>query len=680
MANRYAWLLLIFLAAAFLRLADLDSVPPGLTHDEADHGLDAWGVVNGVRPIYFTVGFGREPLYDYATAGLMSFLGPSILAGRLTSVFFSLLLIAGTYAWTRRAFGARIALLSAAGLAVSFWAVMTSRQALRSISLPALFSLAVYFYWRALKMPLDDQLRLAAGLRSLRAFIQIPIASYLLAGILLGFTFYAYIPARITWIIFPLLLLYLLVFDRPTFARAWPGTIVMLFVAGLIGLPLFAFLANNPAAETRLVQLSEPLTAAGRGEFQPLLNNAVDGLRLLTIEGDSQWRYNIAGRPFLSPLIGILFYAGLLIAIWWTVSGMRRNDLAGRSAPAFFSLVWLVVGLSPALITGSALSTTRIIGLQPVLFVFPALALALVAESNALPKRVAALFALLLYVAVLAQTARAYFDIWANEPEVRVQYETALVSAARYLNDFGQGSTAISTTTPNRFHSPAAAFLAMDNPDVTLRWFNGQHSLIIPRDEAATVIFTGFAPLNPALDDYFAGDLKDELPLRPSDLDRPLTIYATDGRSLIDRWQTQISAEIKEPETASIPVQLGDAVEFLGYDLQTPVVSAGDTVRLLTVWRVQRSLNDAVLFAQLLGSDGLPIAQSDRLDAPGDFWVEGDGLVQVHELQLPDSVEAGEYPLLIGLYTRPDLRRVPVLVDGVAVEDHLRLAPLTIVQ
>ncbi|HSG14902.1 MAG TPA: hypothetical protein VLE70_01100, partial [Anaerolineae bacterium] len=97
MVKRHAWLILILLAAASLRLAAIDDIPPGLTHDEADHGLDAWGVVNGIRPIYFTVGYGREPFFDYATAGLMAFLGPSFLAGRLTSVFLSLILIAGTY-------------------------------------------------------------------------------------------------------------------------------------------------------------------------------------------------------------------------------------------------------------------------------------------------------------------------------------------------------------------------------------------------------------------------------------------------------------------------------------------------------------------------------------------------------------------------------------------------------
>ncbi|MEJ2749477.1 MAG: hypothetical protein P8183_16470 [Anaerolineae bacterium] len=114
------WLLLILLTAVFLRLYAITNAPPGLTHDEADHGITAWQIVNGMRGVYFTIGYGREPLYDYATAGLMALIGPTYLAGRVTAVYFSLIMIAGMAAWVRRAFDAPTALLTAAGLAVGF--------------------------------------------------------------------------------------------------------------------------------------------------------------------------------------------------------------------------------------------------------------------------------------------------------------------------------------------------------------------------------------------------------------------------------------------------------------------------------------------------------------------------------------------------------------------------------
>lgn len=145
------WLLLILLTAVSLRLYHLNTIPPGLTHDEADHGITAVSILNGTREIYFTIGYGREPLFDYATAGLMALLGQTGWALRGTAVFFSLIMIGAMTAWTRLAFNNRVALLTAAGLAIGFWPVMTARQGLRSITLPALFSLSLYFFWRGLQ-------------------------------------------------------------------------------------------------------------------------------------------------------------------------------------------------------------------------------------------------------------------------------------------------------------------------------------------------------------------------------------------------------------------------------------------------------------------------------------------------------------------------------------------------
>ncbi|MCK5919939.1 MAG: glycosyltransferase family 39 protein, partial [Methylococcales bacterium] len=142
-----ALFVLILATAVSLRLYSLPNIPPGLTHDEADHGITAWNIVNGSRAVYFTIGYGREPLYDYATAAVMSLLGPTFMAGRLTAVAFSLCTLIGMTAWVRRAFDTQTALLTAAGLAVSFWPLMSARQMLRSVTLPALFVWAVYFFW-----------------------------------------------------------------------------------------------------------------------------------------------------------------------------------------------------------------------------------------------------------------------------------------------------------------------------------------------------------------------------------------------------------------------------------------------------------------------------------------------------------------------------------------------------
>jgi hypothetical protein len=125
-------------------------------------------------------------------------------------------------------------------------------------------------------------------------------------------------------------------------------------------------------------------------------------------------------------------------------------------------------------------------------------------------------------------------------------------------------------------------------------------------------------------------------------------------------------------------VQIGKAVHFLGYDLQTPEVGPGGEIRIVTLWELKQPLDGAVFFTQLLGQDGLPIAQVDRLDAPGLYWGNGDFLIQLHQFQLPEDIEPGDYPLIIGMYTTPSLDRLPILIDGLPFGDHLELPPLKV--
>lgn len=669
MTKRYTWLLLILLVAAALRLAAIDNIPPGLTHDEADHGLDAWGVVNGERPIYFTVGYGREPLYDYSTALIMTFLGPNYLAGRLTAVFFSLIFISATYAWVRKAFNHQTALLTAAGLAVGFWPLMTGRQSLRSITLAAILSLTAYFFWQALSRASKEQ-------PSQSRTNTLPF--FIIAGLFLGLSFYTYIPARILWIVFPALLLLLAFTGRKLLARLWWQVGLMLFVAALISFPLFQYLSNNPGAEDRLVQLNTPLIEAQNGNFTPLLENTFAGLQIITFEGDHQWRYNLPGRPLLSPAMSLLFFFGLGIALW---NLFRSKNIWQRSA-VFFALVWLIAGLSPVLVTGPELSTTQAIGLQPVLFIFPAITLDRFlkgVQDKRLNWLVPALF-----IIVLAGTTVNYFNNWANAPEVRVQYESSLATAIDYLNkretDLAAPIAAISTTTPDRFHSPAAGQLLLTNQTVNLRWFNGQNSLLIPKSNgASTLIFSGFAPFGADLGAYAGGfRIKEVLPMRDTDLDSPLIVYQVNSAEWAVTNGNKFQSTIEAPAEATVPVQFGEAAEFLGYDLQASPVAAGDELRLVTLWRAGNPFENGVLFTQMLDDGGRPLAQSDRLDVPSYYWVPGDIFLQLHRFTIPEGLPDGRYSLIIGLYISDSEQRIPVIINDAPAADHLTLPPVEV--
>lgn len=684
------WILLILLVAAGLRLVALPSAPPGMTHDEADHGLTAWGIVNGARDIYFTVGYGREPLYDYATALLMAGTGPTIFAARVTSVYFSLLMIAAVYAWARRAFGAPVALLSAAGLAVGFWPVMAGRQALRSIALPAVFALAVLFFWRGL---VDGRGPRAANRRESAtafSFATLPGGEFitlLLAGFLLGLTLYTYIPARVMWLVFPALAVYL-AFAAPRgerrVRRLLGGTTLVLVVAACVAAPLLFHLANNPGLEVRIDELSAPLRAAAAGDLSPLWANAAGALRLFTVEGDRTWRYNIPGKPFLGPVMGALFYAGLLVAGWLAARGLLRNRVFSekpgfhRSAGgpgAFLALVWLALGFAPVLVTGPGLSMTQAIGALPVLYLFPALALVAaygmvsqtIADRRPQPTDsrrgsghglwsvVCGLAALGLFTALAAQTTRDYFNRWALTPEVRVQYEATMVAALRRLDERGAGEAVVSTITPGRYHTPAVALLTLRNPAVRPRWFDGRRSLLFPAGAGGVMVVPGFTPIPAELQPYLAdAALLEELPMRPDDLDRPVRVYTLNESGVTVAGATSPIVVDGRVMTFRYP----GYARLMGYDLPATTARPGDTLALVTAWWLEGPLPGASLFAHVIGPDGRPIAQADGLGAPGESWVFGDVLLQLHTIHLPEDMPAGEYPLAVGIYTQDGGRRL----------------------
>ncbi len=662
----YGWMLLVLMAAVFLRLHKIISVPPGVTHDEADHGITAWSIIGeGVRDIYFTMGYGREPLYDYATALLMTFLGPTFLAGRITAIYFSLILIAGMTAWVRRAFSRQAAILTAAGLAVGFWPVMAGRQSLRSILLPALFVLAVAMFWHGL-----DKVSGANSLATVTNKHSLP--SFLSAGVLLGLTFYTYIPARVLWIIFPALLGYLFFTDRSLFKQLWLLTLLMLLMMTIIALPLLLFLGSNPTAEVRIQQLAAPLSAALNGQFGPLLQNMAASLRLFVTVGDTAWRYNIAGRPLLGPLMGTLFVAGVLLAVWYT---MKRSSEQQWRAASFLALSWLLVGFLPVLVTGPELSMTQAIGIQPVLYLFPALSLLAVGQIRIGERKVgnnhwlsAGLALLFLLTAV--STYRDYFITWANSPEVRVQYETTLATALEYLNEQGEGIALISSITPDRFHSPAVGRMLLTNDAVEPRWFDARKSILLPQMDSGQLIISGFTPLPAGLDKYFAtAELKSSLPMRETDLDRPLAIYNVKRTVMSQDWQRHIT---------EVDANFAGAVHLQGFELQTPEVAAGDEVQIVTLWQAQSPVQDAVIFVHLVAPDGgEPIAQADQIGVPGYAWQHGDLFVHIHRFKIPEDTPSGSYTLATGIYKQGDGERLP-LVGGSQAGNSYTFAQLTV--
>lgn len=668
---------LILLLAAGLRLARLAEVPPGVTHDEAAHLEDAWRILHGARPIYLTSGYGREPLYDYATAPLLGLLGMRVVAGRLSSAVWGLALVALTYAALRGPLGRRGALGAALLMSVSFWPLSTSRQALRSITMPVLFAAAMTLFWHGLYRSRGATARLAL----------------VAAGVLLGLGFYTYMPARAMWAVPALLWLSLAVTDRRRFRDRGRDVLLMLVVMLLVAAPFLLYLRAHPGLEVRVTELAAPLDAALRGNAEPLLRQVRDTVWMFSRRGDVHWMYNLSGRPLLPPPLAVLLCLGLAVAL------LR----AGRPGPRLL-LLWLLVGVAPALLTGLESSSLRAIAAQPAVFglcVLPLVELGRLLggrRRSALLRRGGRLCLAGLFLAlagwVAVDSARAYFVTWASHRDVRVAYHAHLVEEAAFLDREAAGWVdCLSASYPARPHDPAAMAVLRGDVATDLRWFDGRGALVFPPTAQAHLLAPTSAPLDRALEELVMPHAQPMPPisLRPTDFVTQVTVLEWDAAGALDAALADALGPVATfPSDAlptdhayqalELPVEVGGTLALVGYRLLTPAVEPGGELALVTFWRVHRAAPaDLVLFAHLLDDESRVLGQVDRLDAPAWNWHAGDVLAQVHRFSISTAESAGRYHLQVGVYWRDGGERLPLLVGGRPVGSRILLQPVEVV-
>jgi hypothetical protein len=475
------------------------------------------------------------------------------------------------------------------------------------------------------------------------------------------------------WLAFPAFFLFLSVTQPGVIRKGWPGLLVMLTVAAAVAAPLILYLVQNPAAEARIDQLSGPITAILSGNPEPLRQNVRAGLGMITVRGDDLWLYNVPGKPLLGPFLGLLFYLGVSIAVMSAIypyrparRGRRSYDDAFRVSSAnVFMLLTLIVGIIPALATGVGASMTRVIGMLPALYYFPALAVVWLADwaQRQVGERGATAlwtaYGVLLTVSAML-TIHSYFVVWANARDVRVAYHTTLVETLHYLDAHPAvgPDVAMSTITPGRFHDPAIARMMLRRDDLRLRWFDGRSSVVLLDASPGYYVFPEVAPLDPALQPWLSGVSFDRIELRPEDFNRTVEVVLR-----------QASSAVTDPRT----VVADNLLAVVDSSVDATLLHPGDEFHVLTMWRIlDTPTADLMLFTHALDEADQVVAQQDSLDVPAQEWVPGDAFVQVHTLMLPADLPPGTLRLEIGLYSLPDIVRLPLSSpDGDPIGDSL---------
>ncbi len=421
----WIWIALIAIVAIGLRLYAIDRLPPGLFGDEAVEGLDALDVLAGNLGIWFHAHLGREPIYVYLVALAYQWFGVTPLATRLPAIMAGLLTIPATYFFARefalaivdRARAQRIARLTTALIAVSFWHIQMTRDAHRDTLLPLVEALGYGLLWRAMRT------------RDWRAYAG--------AGAILGLAVYTYSPGRFVGVFVALFVVIELIIQKLTTDRRPPiakhslsmfndwQVVTRLALAALFALlvmlPLGIYFAQNPVQFSRrfesvmVFDAPSPLAALGESVVGNLAQFVVPDA------GYQSKHYNLPGKPIFDLLLAPWFLAGLVLAF-----------ARIKHAPYRFLLLWFFVMLTPAFLTHDMIpKAVRGLGVVPGVFVFIALAMdGLIARARG---RIAVALVALTFIGSTIWTTYDYFVAWANLPELPQSFDADMTELAGYL-------------------------------------------------------------------------------------------------------------------------------------------------------------------------------------------------------------------------------------------------------
>jgi len=670
-------LVTLLLVAAFFRFRCPGVVPPGPSHDELRMIDLGELIVEGERPIHWTVSYSAEPLFMYVLALAMPVWGFTPFGARIVTRFAGLLLIPLVHLLARRLFGRRVALVASGVLAVTWWPVFFSRVALRGITLPLVFVAAMYFLWRGL------------GLDGTAGTYQVGPVRWgwlALAGILMGLTWYTFTAARGLFMLLPALLAHLALVRIVPIERLWRIALVTLGLAALIAAPFVYDMEVHPGApEARVKQLGGVIEELRTGNLDPFIRQTVATLGLFTLTGDPNWRYNVSDRPVFGPVLGALATLGFLVSI-----------VRWRQPQYFLLLLWLLLGLAPAMLTPDAPSLVRAIGALPAGALLPGIGA--VTLWNWVAARVRPRAGLqeagfsrttwFLVALVLAVngffTFRDLFIVWPVQPQVRAIYQAALTEAFQDLNRSSlEGPIWISEPFPDD-RNLLLAQRVLRREEVKPRWFDGSRGWVLPpADGIRRYLLADFAAPDPAL---FARWMEGTTAVlereAPDQAGQPAyRVYQVEGGPWVEQELAQItarSAAFTDPaaqQPVALPARFGAVAALLGYELADDRLAPGEEVRLTLYWRADGPIFEPLSsFAHLLDWQSTIVGQYDGFDVPPWHWEPGAVIAQVYRFPVGQDAQPGSHWLEVGLYNPQTMERVPIVGDdGAFLSERLLL-------
>ena len=691
-------LLAAILLAAFLRLWQLNDLPPGFYHDEAYNGLDALSLVQGKTfpqfyegwelyaqeahgdnpptptrfPIFFEGNFGREPLHIYLMAVSIWLFGPTPFAVRLVPALAGVLAVFTTYLAASALLGIRdwglgtspqppapsphhlVPLFAAFFMAILLPAIHFSRFGLRMLPFVMVETLVVYFFWRGVNKVKErgsggaGENRHSSRITGHSSRItrhwslitgQFPL--FALAGFLLGSGLYVYAAGRVFPLLFVLFVPFWFWRDRRA-RRLWPEVAVMAGVSLLTALPLLIYFARYPYFFSfRMAYVAN----RGRGvvEGRPLLTWLLNVGRVLgglVWQGELHLRHNLPGRPFLDPIQTLFFLAGLIHII--------RQKLNPRT---IFLALWLIVMLLPSILSGDAPHFGRMSGALPAVAIVLGMGLAtvggllfsVISEKSSVRSEqflvrgkrfLLFTFYFLLFTYSLSFTVRDYFIRYANHPQLAADFYLPDWELGQYAA--AQPADAVLYFTPTQ-EEMATIYFALADPE-RLRSYSGGQGLIPAGNEGQTAVYLLHPSASQALID--------------------LQAFFPDG--YVAETRPNFIAFHVPAGAPRLRVANETAVSFAGAILLRgwSLAHEADSLTVTLAWQAQTAISaDYTAYVHLVNGAGDLVAQLDRPPAgyPTSSWRVGELIQDSYRLPLPPDLPPSDYTLRTGFYSWPEL-------------------------
>ena len=371
--------LVIFVAAAALRLFRLDAVPP-LWWDEAVEMHDAMGLRAGLplEPLEGIL-YHRSPLWLALLAGWSGIFGDSVASFRVPAALAGAAVPALAFVLGARLCGRPAGYAAAAWLAACFWGLNLSRMAMANILVPA-FGTALVLLLASGSLPFLARAATAGAIAGIGA---------------LGYAAGAHLP------LLAVVLVPLMAGPGTGRGRRLAGALLCAAVALAVVAPARAVL---PGAWDKVVATASLSPAA-------VLGNLRDSLPLLASAGDPDLRHQY---PSGAPVFPFLLAPFLLLGLALAIRGLRES----REAPLL--LLWTALGALPGILSdGGGRNLFRMVGAMPPLAILMGLGWA--AAWRALGPRLGMVLVALLAWPV-AGSVGTYFTRFPGDPAVAVWY------------------------------------------------------------------------------------------------------------------------------------------------------------------------------------------------------------------------------------------------------------------